>query len=116
MSENAISVCKQVFAHAPTVFDQPVFFDDLDDLEADGASNAMSAAGKSMIEPARFERLVYSIAYTACKRCNAEKGNCTPEEAEMSMVRKPFRPSFIMYLREYSGTLYDDWKPFLMLN
>ncbi len=40
---------------------------------------------------------------SACQKCNTEKGDRTPEEAEMRMSHKPFRPSFIMYLREFSG-------------
>lgn len=51
---------------------------------------------------------------TACQKCNTFKGNRTPEEAEMTMMQKPYRPSFIMYLRDFSGKLYEDWKPYLM--
>ena len=53
---------------------------------------------------------------TACQRCNTEKGDRTPEEAEMSMSHKPFRPSFIMYLRDFNGKVSDDWKPYLLMN
>lgn len=50
---------------------------------------------------------------TACQRCNTEKGDRTPEEAEMRMAHKPFRPSFIMYLREFNGKVREEWKPYL---
>lgn len=53
---------------------------------------------------------------TACQTCNAQKGDRTPEEAEMGMRHRPFRPSFIMYLRDYTGRIHDEWKPYLMLN
>lgn len=53
---------------------------------------------------------------TCCKRCNTLKGNQTPEEAEMSMSHKPFRPSFIMYLRDFNGKVFDEWKPYLLMN
>ncbi|MEM1000229.1 MAG: HNH endonuclease [Bacteroidota bacterium] len=53
---------------------------------------------------------------TACQKCNTQKGDRTPEEAEMPMSHKPFRPSFIMYLREFSGKVSDDWKPYLLMN
>src|SRR5690606_22318445 len=33
---------------------------------------------------------------TACTPCNNRKGNRTPEEAEMPLVRKPFRPTSVM--------------------
>ena len=53
---------------------------------------------------------------TACQRCNTEKGDRTPEEAEMTMAHKPFRPSFIMYLRDFNGKVVDEWKPYLLMN
>lgn len=53
---------------------------------------------------------------TACQKCNTYKGNRTPEEAEMVMHRKPYRPSFIMYLRDFAGPMDDNWKQFLMVN
>lgn len=53
---------------------------------------------------------------TACQRCNTLKGDRTPEEAEMRMAHKPFRPSFIMYLRDFNGKVVDEWKPYLLMN
>lgn len=50
---------------------------------------------------------------TACRRCNAKKGDLTPEEALMPLKAKPFRPSFIMFLRDFSGHLQDEWMPYL---
>jgi hypothetical protein len=45
--------------------------------------------------------------------CNNRKGNRTPDEAGMPLGRPPFRPSHVMFLRDYVGTLEDTWKPFL---
>ena len=53
---------------------------------------------------------------SACQKCNTEKGNNTPEEAEMSLRHMPFRPSFIMYLRDFNGKVLDDWRPYLLMN
>jgi 5-methylcytosine-specific restriction endonuclease McrA len=53
---------------------------------------------------------------TACQRCNTEKGDRTPEEAELQMRHKPFRPSFIMYLRDFHGKVQDEWRPYLLMN
>lgn len=53
---------------------------------------------------------------TACQRCNSRKGNQTPEQAEMPMRYKPFRPSFVMFLGNFSGQIRDDWKPYLYMN
>jgi 5-methylcytosine-specific restriction endonuclease McrA len=50
---------------------------------------------------------------TACKSCNSKKGDRTPEEAGMPLKYPPFKPSFIMFLRDLSGKMEDDWEPFL---
>lgn len=50
---------------------------------------------------------------TACKRCNSRKGDFTPEEANMKMRQKPFKPSFIVFLRDFSGSIEESWMPFL---
>lgn len=52
---------------------------------------------------------------TACQKCNSKKGNMTPEQAEMHMYRKPFRPSFVMFLSNFAGDIQDDWKPYLYM-
>lgn len=52
---------------------------------------------------------------TACTGCNARKGSRTPEEASMTLARAPFRPSHVMFIRDYVGTLDDCWKPYLFL-
>ncbi|MBO6576846.1 MAG: HNH endonuclease [Rhodothermales bacterium] len=54
---------------------------------------------------------------TACVPCNNRKGNRTPEEARMQLRRKPFRPSHVMYIRDYVGSaLGEEWKQYLFLN
>ncbi len=50
---------------------------------------------------------------TACKRCNSRKGDYTPEEAEMPLRQCPFRPSFLIFLRDFSGIVDDGWLPYL---
>lgn len=51
----------------------------------------------------------------ACTSCNNRKGSHTPEEARMPLRRKPFRPSHVMFIRDYVGNLDDTWKPYLFL-
>lgn len=51
----------------------------------------------------------------ACDRCNHKKGNRTPKEANMPLLRDPFRPNHIIFLREYMGRIQDPWKPYLYL-
>lgn len=50
---------------------------------------------------------------TACKSCNSKKGDYTPQEAGMELARTPFKPSFIMFLRDFSGHIDEAWKPYL---
>lgn len=50
---------------------------------------------------------------TACNRCNSQKGNRTPEEAGMRLRSMAYRPSFIMFLREFNGSIRDTWMPYL---
>ena len=50
---------------------------------------------------------------TACRRCNSKKGDNSPEEARLHLRQKPFKPSFIMFLRDFAGTLEENWVPFL---
>lgn len=52
----------------------------------------------------------------ACIPCNNRKGNRTPDEANMKLSRKPFRPSYVMYIRDFVGSLDDTWKPYLFLS
>jgi len=52
----------------------------------------------------------------ACVPCNNRKGNRTPEEALMPLARAPFRPSHVMFIRDYIGQLDDTWKPYLFLS
>ena len=63
---------------------------------------------KSRGGPDAWDNLV-----AACVPCNNRKGNKTPEEAEMPLRRKPFRPSHVMYLRDFVGSLDEAWKPYL---
>lgn len=49
---------------------------------------------------------------TACKRCNARKGDYTPEEADMPLKRKPYKPSYSLFLRD-GNNVRTDWDEYL---
>ncbi|MFN3587833.1 MAG: HNH endonuclease [Spirosomataceae bacterium] len=49
----------------------------------------------------------------ACRKCNARKGDYTPEEAFMLMSHQPYKPTFLSFLRDSNGTVDNEWKPFL---
>lgn len=52
---------------------------------------------------------------TACRVCNLRKGWKTPEEANMRLARRPFRPRWSMTAQILlaSQTQYREWEPFL---
>jgi 5-methylcytosine-specific restriction endonuclease McrA len=52
----------------------------------------------------------------ACTLCNNKKGDKTPEEAEMNLRHKPFKPSHIMFIKNVVGKLDETWKPYLYLS
>lgn len=58
----------------------------------------------------------WSNLVTACKRCNARKGDNSPEKVGMKLMNQPFKPSYIMFLRDFSGFHCDEWKPYLHIN
>ena len=54
---------------------------------------------------------------TACLKCNAKKGNRTPIEANMHLMKKPYRPlnnlSFEVY-RQVSNGNYKEWGKYII--
>jgi hypothetical protein len=50
---------------------------------------------------------------TACKSCNGKKGDFTPIEAGMELRQTPFKPSFVMFLRDFSDRINEDWMYYL---
>jgi 5-methylcytosine-specific restriction endonuclease McrA len=53
---------------------------------------------------------------TACVECNNRKGNRTPEESQMKLLRKPMRPNHVTFIRHFVGTVDERWKPYLFMN
>jgi 5-methylcytosine-specific restriction endonuclease McrA len=50
---------------------------------------------------------------TACKRCNAKKGDNTPDEAGMTLRKRPLKPTYALFLKELSGHHGNEWDEFL---
>jgi len=69
-----------------------------------------------VLPKSRGGRHVWTNLVAACNQCNNKKGNRIPEEAGMPLRRKPFRPSHVMFIRDYVGTVAESWKPYLFLN
>lgn len=51
----------------------------------------------------------------ACVKCNNKKGDHTPEEAGMQLLRKPIRPNHVTFIRHFVGNVTDKWKPYLFM-
>jgi 5-methylcytosine-specific restriction endonuclease McrA len=66
-----------------------------------------------VVPKARGGKSAWTNLVTACKRCNTTKGNNTPEEAGVRLKLKPYKPSYIMFIRELSGFYQDEWQQFL---
>jgi 5-methylcytosine-specific restriction endonuclease McrA len=57
-----------------------------------------------------WENLVCS-----CMHCNNRKNNRTPQEANLSLRRKPRQPKYIPWIQIKRNTLPDEWGKFLFL-
>ena len=51
----------------------------------------------------------------ACKNCNQTKGEKTPEEAKMPLLKKPKRPNRIHYFQRLVKDKQADWRPYLFM-
>ena len=51
----------------------------------------------------------------ACKNCNQTKGEKTPEEAKMPLLKKPKRPNRIHYFQRLVKNKQADWRPYLFM-
>jgi len=50
---------------------------------------------------------------TACKKCNAKKGNHTLEAANMALRRRPYKPSYAIFLKDHMNGQSSEWDAFL---
>lgn len=53
---------------------------------------------------------------TACKRCNQRKGNQTPEEASMQLIRRPFEPSYVALVLLSNPVAAARWEQLMGIN
>jgi 5-methylcytosine-specific restriction endonuclease McrA len=50
---------------------------------------------------------------TACRRCNARKGDYSLQESGLNLKVIPIKPSYTMFLMGMKETVDEDWVPFL---
>jgi 5-methylcytosine-specific restriction endonuclease McrA len=51
----------------------------------------------------------------ACAKCNNKKGDHTPEQAQMHILKKPTMPTFITFIQR-NVSIADRWRPFLFMD
>jgi 5-methylcytosine-specific restriction endonuclease McrA len=68
-----------------------------------------------VLPKSRGGRDTWENLVAACVSCNNRKGDRTPEEAGMALAREPFRPSYVMFIRDFVGSVHEAWKPYLFL-
>lgn len=50
----------------------------------------------------------------SCHKCNRKKGGRLPEEAGLTLIRRPFRPKVTPFMDGSLGPIkYEEWRPFL---
>ncbi len=53
---------------------------------------------------------------TACTKCNNIKGDRTPEEANMKLLTRPYKPSHVIFIKNIVSKIDEKWKPYLYLS
>jgi 5-methylcytosine-specific restriction endonuclease McrA len=53
---------------------------------------------------------------TACVECNNAKGDRSPDQASMKLLRRPMKPNHVTFIRHFVGTVDERWKPYLFMN
>ncbi len=66
-----------------------------------------------VVPKAKGGKSTWSNLITACKRCNTQKGDYLPEEAGLEIINRPYKPSYVLFVRDYSGFAHDEWHPYL---
>ncbi|HEX9971350.1 MAG TPA: HNH endonuclease [bacterium] len=52
---------------------------------------------------------------SACVTCNNRKGNRTPEEARLKLIRRPQKPNYIFFMRYVVSNIDHRWEPYLYM-
>ena len=52
----------------------------------------------------------------ACSNCNTQKGNNLLENIEMKLLKKPKKPNYLFYFKQYiNKDAQDSWKEYLYM-
>lgn len=69
-----------------------------------------------VLPKSRFGEDTWENLVTACVDCNNTKGDRTPDEAKMNLVRRPIRPNHVIFIKHFVESVEDCWKPYLFMN
>lgn len=58
---------------------------------------------------------IWENLVAACKKCNNRKSNRTPDQAGMKLLSTPFKPSYVLFLRQNATHVEEKWKPYLFM-
>jgi 5-methylcytosine-specific restriction endonuclease McrA len=67
-----------------------------------------------VVPKAKGGKTIWKNIVAACRRCNTIKGDNKPSERGLALQRKPFKPSYISFIRDFSGMVREEWKPYLI--
>ena len=59
---------------------------------------------------------VWENLVCACIDCNNKKGDCTPEQAGLTLLRGPKRPNHLTYIQRFAGANDGRWRRYLFLD
>lgn len=68
-----------------------------------------------IVPRAQGGRHIWTNLITACRSCNTQKGNRTPEQANMPLLVQPLRPNFLTFMGKETPQFDEQWKPYLFL-
>ena len=51
----------------------------------------------------------------ACVPCNTRKGNQSPREVQMELVKTPRKPTMILHLQKFVKQFQSSWRPYLFM-
>ncbi|MEO0895554.1 MAG: HNH endonuclease [Bacteroidota bacterium] len=69
-----------------------------------------------VIPRAKGGRTTWNNLVTACYKCNSKKGDLDLQDSGLELKTQPYRPSFIMFLSQFSGKIDQSWKPYLLMS
>ncbi len=52
----------------------------------------------------------------ACMPCNSKKQNQTLKDCNMKLIRRPRKPSIIIFLQKFVSNKQQNWKPYLFMD